>query len=165
MKISVSQNLSVGDVAMKSLSVSALRRALGDPKSEEKIAMHGGGVRRREIWDAAGIATLRDVEDEAVCLIVDPLVADVAVDDEPLPNTEREFLKAFPTSMKGLGHSYVLLHSQWRLDVDFTSSKKRRGAGSTTRHLSRVAIALKKEAQQVGMRRRRGLYSPPYEHE
>lgn len=148
MKISVSHDLSVGDVAMRTLSVSSLRRAIGKPDSEEKIPTHGGGVRLREIWSIAGITTLRDEEESAVCLIADPVATDVAVANEMLPHTEREFLKAHPTAKKTLGHSYMLLHGRWRLDVDFTKRAKRRGAGSSICRLSRVAIALNREPIQ-----------------
>lgn len=130
---------------MCTLSVSSLRRAIGKPDSEEKIPMHGGGVRLREVWATAGIVTLRDEEERVVSLIADPGTTDVAVSKEMLPDTEREFLKAHPSAKKSLGHSYILMHGRWRLDVDFAKSSKRRGVGSTIRRLSRVCIALNKE--------------------
>jgi hypothetical protein len=148
MKISVSHDLSVGDVTMRTLSVSSLRRAIGKPDSEEKIPMHGGGVRLREIWSVAGIATLRDEEESAACLIADPAATDVAVAKEMLPDTEREFLKAHPSAKKSLGHSCILMHGRWRLDLDFAKSSKRGGVGSNIRRLSRVSIALNKEPIQ-----------------
>lgn len=143
MNVSISKDLSIGDVAMSALSVQALRRAFGKPDSEEKIALYGGGVRLREVW-TTGVSTLRDDEEEAICLFINPAAVRVLVADKELPDLEREFVKRFPHAQKGLGRSYTLVVENWRLDLDFTRSLKRRGAGSTIRHLSRVIVGSKK---------------------
>ncbi len=140
MKVSIAGALSVDGVAMSVLSMPALRRAFGKSDTEEKITLHGGNVRFREIW-SIGVSTLRDEEEEAVCLSIDPGAVQVLIADEALPDLEREFVKRFPAAQKALGHSYMLIVETWRLHVNFARPQKRRGAGSTVRHLSQVIVS------------------------
>ena len=128
---------------MRKLSVSALRRELGAAEAEEKIPMHGGAIRVREVWSRRGVSLLRDEEEEAVCLFIDPTTVHVVVAEEALPESEVAFLKCFPTAQKELGHSYTLLIESWRLTLDFEPSKKRRGVGSASRRLARVIVGKK----------------------
>jgi hypothetical protein len=147
MKISVAHDLSVADAAMRRLSVSTLRRELSASHSEE-IPLYGGGIRVRESWPERGISILRDDQEEALCVFIDPAIVEVVVFDEALPIFEAAFLKRFPGAQRGIGHSYTLFIESWRLTLDFARPKKRRGVGSSVRHLSRVIIGAKTEPNQ-----------------
>lgn len=135
---------------MEALRISQLVQALGPDRTEETIPLHGGGVRRREIWGSTGATTLRDEEEEALCLIVDASRFEVSVGGRELPKTEREFLRVFTSAEKQIGHSYSLRVKQWLVYFDFPPNRKRRGVGSSIRQLSRVTISQKKRGQPGG---------------
>lgn len=144
MKLSIDSDLVVEGVQMDALRISQLIQALGPDRTEEKIPLHGGGIRKRGTWGRAGVTTLRDEEEEALCLIVDTSRWEVSVGGRELPKTEREFLRSFASAEKQIGHSYSLCVKQWLLHFDFPPNRKRRGVGSSVRQLSRVTISQKK---------------------
>lgn len=148
MKITVASDLVIGAVRMDSLRMSSLIQALGSVRTEEKIALHGGGTRKREVWSDTGVTTLRDEEDEALCLFVDPSSVSVVIEGRDLPTTERDFLRSFPAAQKQIGHVYTLSVEQWLMHIDFKPAQKRRRASSSMRQLSRLTIGRKKEANQ-----------------
>jgi hypothetical protein len=141
MNVAISHAISIDGVALSTLSASAFHRILGRPDSEEKIRLHGGAVRIREVWKT-GVSVLRD-EQEIVCLLIDAAAVRVVVAAEVLPDVEREFLQRFVSAKKEIGHSYTLAVEDWRLTIDFRQSEKRRGAGSAIRRLSRVIVSHK----------------------
>lgn len=150
MKLSIDSDLVVESVQMDALRMSHLIQALGPDRTEEKIPLHGGGIRRRETWPGAGISTLRDEEEDVLCLMVDASRFEVSVSGRALPKTEREFLRSFASAEKQIGHSYSLRVKQWLLYFDFPPNRKRRGVGSSVRQLSRVTISQKKNGQPAG---------------
>jgi hypothetical protein len=151
MKLSIDSELVVQGVQMDALRLPLLVQALGSDRTEEKIPLHGGGTRRRETWGVTGVTTLRDEEEEAICLIVDASRFEVSIGGRELPNTEREFLRSFASAEKQIGHSYSLRVKQWLLYFDFPPNRKRRGVGSSVRQLSRVTISRNKKGQPVGI--------------
>lgn len=148
MKVSIDSELVIEGVRMDALRLPLLVQALGADRTEENIPLHGGGTRKRESWGSTGVTSLRDEEEEAICLFVDASRAEIAVDGRELPRRESDFLRSFPSAEKQIGHVYSLHYGPWWLQFDFPPSKKRRGVGSSIRHLSRLVIGHQKAANQ-----------------
>jgi hypothetical protein len=111
--------LLIGNGRLDNFTIQELRGAIGDPDQVEEIPMHGGWIRFRDWWHQLGVSTLRDCETKLESIRLETEKVDISILQLPLPGSERQFAKCFPSATGEFGHWCQLIVAPWVLDVEF----------------------------------------------
>ncbi|WP_404425814.1 hypothetical protein [Nibricoccus sp. IMCC34717] len=140
MKILIDSTISINEIKLVPFCASVFRQTIGLASRIETIPLNTRSLRYREVWDDLQISMLHD-NDEIVYILFAGGEFEFKISDTALPGLERDFKRVFPDAQRDHGDNYILRYGSWRLDLQFSLGKKRRGIGSCCRRLTKVYLA------------------------